>query len=75
MTHKINGEFVEWISPESNMNVEELTVLIEEVIQEFSKLDLRSVKLEYLPFNDSEWQKEINHEDIDHNSDKYLEKI
>jgi len=75
VTHKINGEFVEWISPDSNMVVEELTSLIEEVIQEFSKLDLRSVKSEYLPFNDSEWQKEINHEDIDYNPNKFLDKI
>jgi hypothetical protein len=75
VTHKINGVFVEWISPESNMTVADLTVLIEYVIEEFSKLDLRSVKSEYLPFNDSEWQKEINHADIDHNPDKFLNKI
>jgi hypothetical protein len=72
-THKINGETVEWIKPSSMINVDSLTELVEGVIKEF-RLDLRLVKSEYLPFTDSEWQKEINAETINTNPEKYLDK-
>jgi hypothetical protein len=72
-THKINGETVEWIKPNSLLDVDGLTVMVEDVIKEF-KLDLRLVKSEYLPFTDSEWQKEINGDTININPNKYLDK-
>jgi len=71
-TQKINGEYVEWISTSANMSVQSLANQVEDIIKEL-KLDARRVKSEYLPFNDSEWQKEINHEDINLNPNKYLD--
>ncbi len=73
-TQKINGEYVEWINSSAGMTVELLAEQVEGIIKEL-KLDVRRVKEEYLPFNDSEWQKEINHEDIGLNLDKYLDKL
>lgn len=71
-THTINGEEVEWISPSSNIKIDDLKLIVESIIKEF-KLDLRPIKDEYLPFNDSDWQKEINHTDIQLDPDQYLD--
>lgn len=71
-THKIHSEYVEWINPAAGMTVELLSEQVEEIISEL-RLDVRRIKQEYLPFNDSDWQKEINHDDINRNMDKYLD--
>lgn len=71
-SHRIFGESVEWIKPDSKLTISDLEGMVTDIIKEF-KLDIRAIKADYLPFNDSEWQKEINQEDIDYNPDKYLE--
>jgi hypothetical protein len=68
----INGEEVEWLSATSDISIEDLTSMIEEIIKEF-KLDVRRIKSDYLPFNASEWQQGVNHYEIELQPDLYLE--
>lgn len=68
----INGEEVEWLSTTSDISIENLTSMIEEIIKEF-KLDVRRIKSDYLPFNASEWQQGVNHYEIELQPDLYLE--
>lgn len=72
-SHTINSESVEWIKPNSTVGVSELTQMVNDIIKEF-KLDLRPIKEEYLPFSDTDWQKEINADTINLTPDVYLDK-
>lgn len=71
-THKINGQYVEWISPKSNLTVESLKGMIEEIIDN-EKLDVRPIKAEYLPFDNSPYHKKITPREINNNPSKYLD--
>lgn len=72
--HTINGEEVEWISPYSNIGVKELTAMVEKIINDL-RLNVKPIKVEFLPFNDAEWQKEINKENIEIHPETFLEYI
>jgi len=72
--HTINGEEVEWISPYSNIGVKELTAMVEKIINDL-RLNVKPIKVEFLPFNDAEWQKEINKENIEIHPKTFLEYI
>ena len=72
--HTINGEEVEWISPYSTIGVKDLTDMVEKIINDL-RLNVKPIKAEFLPFNDSEWQKEINKENIEIHPEAFLEYI
>jgi len=71
-THIINGEEVEWISPHSDITIDELIRMIEEIAKEINK-PLYAVKKDFLPFKDSEWQRDLTVENIETFPEKYLE--
>ena len=71
-THIINGEEVEWISPYSDITVEQLIEMIEQIARDIKK-PLYSVSKKYLPFTDSEWQRDLTLENIETFPSKYLE--
>jgi len=70
--HKINGELVEWFSPASGMTVEKLTEMVFDIISEKS-LDCVPIKTEFLPFDDSDWHKELTVKNIVQYPDRYLD--
>lgn len=70
--HTINGEEVEWISPYSNIDTDELVSMVQSIIADL-RLNVKSVKSEFLPFKDADWQKEINEESLILYPDTYLE--
>lgn len=72
--HKINGELVEWFSPASGMTIEKLTEMVYEIIGEKS-LDLVPIKAQFLPFNDSDWHKELTLKNIQRYPERYLESV
>ena len=39
------------------------------------RLNVKLIKKEFLPFSDSEWQKEINKENIEMHPESFLENI
>lgn len=71
-THIINGEEVEWISPHSDITIDELIRMIEEIAKEINK-PLYPVKKDFLPFRDNEWQRDLTVENIETFPEKYLE--
>lgn len=70
----INGNEVEWISPYSDIDTDELINMVDKIISDL-RLNVRSIKSDYLPFKDAEWQKDINEESIRLYPDMYLEDI
>lgn len=70
----INGNEVEWISPYSDIDVDELIGMVEKIVSDL-RLNVKSIKNDYLPFKDAEWQKDINEESIRLYPDMYLEDI
>lgn len=73
-THTINGQEVEWISPYSDIILDELIEIIEQIGLEINK-PLFSVKDDYLPFRDTEWQQDLTRENIEMFPEKYLKYI
>jgi hypothetical protein len=73
-SHSINGEEVEWISPYSSIGVNDLIYMVENIINDL-RLNVKLIKKEFLPFSDSEWQKEINKENIEMHPESFLENI
>lgn len=71
-THIINGEEVEWISPHSDITIDQLINMIEEIAKEINK-PLYPVKKDFLPFRDNEWQRDLTVENIETFPEKYLE--
>lgn len=72
--HTINGEEVEWISPYSDITVEGLTIMIEDIIKELNK-PVRRVKLEFLPYKDADWQDVVNTENVELYPEEYTEPV
>jgi hypothetical protein len=70
----INGEEVEWISPYSDITTEKLIGMVEGIIKEINK-PVVSIKQEFLPFSDNEWQKDLTKENVETLPEKYLEVI
>lgn len=70
--HTINGEEVEWISPYSDIDTDELIKMVQNIINEL-RLNVKSIKSDFLPFKDADWQKEINEESLILYPDLYLE--
>ena len=70
--HTINGEEVEWISPYSDITVERLIEMIEQIAKDIKK-PLYPISKKYLPFTDSEWQRDLTVENIETFPEKYLE--
>lgn len=73
-THTINGQEVEWISPYSDITLDELIEIIEQIGLEINK-PLFPVKDDYLPFRDTEWQQDLTRENIEMFPEKYLKYI
>jgi hypothetical protein len=70
--HKIYGEVVEWVSPKSNMSIDNMVTLIKDTIDQ-EGFDIRAFKEDYLPFNNLEHHKKITARELSVNSEKYLE--
>jgi hypothetical protein len=70
--HTINGEEVEWISPYSDIDVDQLIGMIDDIIYGL-RLNVKPIKSDFLPFTDADWQKEINDEALNLYPDQYLE--
>ena len=70
--HTINGEEVEWISPYSDIAVDQLIGMIDDIIYGL-RLNVKPIKSDFLPFTDADWQKEINDETLNLYPDQYLE--
>jgi hypothetical protein len=70
--HTINGEEVEWISPYSEIDVNVLTKMVEDIIKEL-RLPVGPIKADYLPFKDAEWHRDLNRESVETYPKQYLE--
>lgn len=71
-THKIYGEPVEWISPKAHMDIEELTLLVNNTIKE-EGFDIQSIKDDYLPFSNLDHHRKVTVKELIQNPDMYLE--
>lgn len=71
-THKIYGEPVEWISPKAKMTIEELFTLVKETIDQ-QGFDIKSVKDDFLPFNNLEHHRKITVKEMITSPELYLE--
>lgn len=72
--HTINGEEVEWISPYSEIDADELIKMVQNIITDL-RLNVKSIKSDFLPYKDADWQKEINEESLILYPNSYLEDI
>jgi hypothetical protein len=72
--HTINGEEVEWISPYSEIDADELIKMVQNIITDL-RLNVKSIKSDFLPYKDADWQKEINEESLILYPESYLEDI
>ena len=72
--HTINGEEVEWISPYSEIDADELIKMVQHIITDL-RLNVKSIKSDFLPYKDADWQKEINEESLILYPESYLEDI
>lgn len=70
-THKIYGEPVEWISPKAEMTVDDMLTLVKDTIDQ-QGFDIKSLKEEYLPFDNLEHQRKITPKELIANPEMYL---
>ena len=71
-SHKIYDEYVEWIRPTSKMTVDQLVTLVNDTIDE-QGFNIRSLKDDYLPFNNLEHHRRITTKELNYNPNMYLE--
>lgn len=71
-THKIYGEPVEWISPKAKMTVEEMFILVKDTIDQ-QGFDIKSLKDDFLPFNNLDHHRKITVNELKINPELYLE--
>ena len=70
-THKIYGEPVEWISPKAKMSVEDMLTLVNDTIDQ-QGFNIKSLKEEFLPFDNLEHHRKITSKELAANPDLYL---
>lgn len=69
--HKIYSEPVEWLSPKSNMSVDDLVTLIADTIDQ-EGFKIRSLTEDYLPFDNLDHHKKITARELSINPNPYL---
>jgi len=71
-SHKIYGQYVEWISPKHNMTVEELTNLVNRTIAE-EEIEVYPISEDYLPFDNLDEHNKLTLDEINNDPKRFLE--
>lgn len=69
--HKIYGNDVEWINPKFNMKLQDLVKIVNDVIDQ-ERFAVRSLREEYLPFDNLDHHKRITAKELSSSPDTYL---
>lgn len=71
-SHKIYGQYVEWISPKYDMTVEELNNIVNCTIVE-EDIGVYSINEDYLPFDNLDEHNKLTPDEINNDPTRFLE--